>query len=389
MAESEVEFKTPILFLVFNRLDETKKVFEQIKKIKPLNLYIASDGARINKEGEYEVVNIIRKYLLENIDWNCNIQTLFRDNNLGCKDAVSGAITWFFQNEEQGIILEDDCLPSEPFFMYCETLLEYYKNDNRVGMISGFNKRGILENLNYDYFFTKFTAIWGWATWRRAWNKYDKNLTTYVEFKELGMLRTFLTESNYERENRKFNKVKYENFDTWDYQWSYAMYTQNMLCIIPKKNMIKNIGFGDNATHTVGEDEYKHIELYQEFFNKIIHPPYLLQSHIYDKCINRNSNFELSFLFNRFYDQLLNILNNNEKIIIYGKSRITKVFMSLFNYYNVRIYDNETIKNLCQDDEYDIFVLMVLGREDKVLSSLRENSSIKKSKIFIFNLEEL
>jgi hypothetical protein len=389
MVESEIEFKTPILFLVFNRLDETKKVFEQIKKIKPLNLYIASDGARINKEGEYEIVNIIRQYLLENIDWNCNIQTLFRDNNLGCKDAVSGAITWFFQNEEQGIILEDDCLPSESFFMYCETLLEYYKNDNRVGMISGFNKRGILENLNYDYFFTKFISIWGWATWRRAWNKYDKNLTTYVEFKELEMLRTFLSESNYERESRKFNKVKYENFDTWDYQWSYTMYIQNMLCIIPRKNMIKNIGFGDNATHTVGEDEYKHIELYQESFNKIIHPSYLLQSHIYDKCINRNSNFELSLLFNRFYDQLLDILNNNEKIIIYGKSRITKVFMSLFNYYNVRIYDNETIKNLCQDDEYDIFVLMVLGREDKVLSSLRENSNIKKSKIFIFNLEEL
>ena len=115
---------TAVLFLVFNRLDTSKQVFQAISQAKPPRLYVAADGARVSKEGESEKVQAVRDYIMQNIDWKCEVKTLFRDENLGCKYAVSGAITWFFQNEEQGIILEDDCLPNQSFFWFCEELLE-------------------------------------------------------------------------------------------------------------------------------------------------------------------------------------------------------------------------------------------------------------------------
>ncbi|MFP4332877.1 MAG: hypothetical protein ACLFQJ_06210, partial [Campylobacterales bacterium] len=132
--------KTAVLFLVFNRLDTTKQVFEAIRQAKPPRLYVAADGAREAKEGEDQKVKAIREYILQHIDWDCEVKTLFREKNLGCKIAVSSAITWFFENEEMGIILEDDCLPSQSFFWFCEELLERYKDDMRIMMVSGYNK---------------------------------------------------------------------------------------------------------------------------------------------------------------------------------------------------------------------------------------------------------
>ena len=128
---------TPVLFIVFNRLDKTRQVFEAIRQARPPFLYIASDGARFNKEGELEKVQAVRDFIIQNIDWKCEVKTLFRKKNLGCKYAVSGAISWFFNNVDQGIILEDDCLPSKSFFWYCEELLEKYKHDNSIYLISG------------------------------------------------------------------------------------------------------------------------------------------------------------------------------------------------------------------------------------------------------------
>ncbi len=151
--------ETAVLFLVFNRLDTTKQVFEAIKEAKPPRLYIAADGARKDKSGEEEEVKAVREYVMKNIDWDCEIKTLFREKNFGCKYAVSGAIDWFFENEEQGIILEDDCLPSQSFFWFCEELLERYKDDMRIFMIAGtsylFNE---YEAIN-DYFFSKYISI--------------------------------------------------------------------------------------------------------------------------------------------------------------------------------------------------------------------------------------
>ena len=145
--------KTAVLFLIFNRLDTTKQVFEEIRKAKPPRLYIAADGPRENKEGEKEKVGAVRKYVLENIDWNCEVKTLFRDKNLGCGKAVSQAITWFFENEEMGIILEDDCLPSQSFFWFCEKLLKKYNKEKRIMLITGTSYLFNEIERKEDYFF--------------------------------------------------------------------------------------------------------------------------------------------------------------------------------------------------------------------------------------------
>lgn len=244
---------TAVLFLVFNRPDTTKKVFEAIRQAKPPRLYIAADGPRGGKKGEAERVDQVRNYVINNIDWPCDVKTLFRDDNLGCKYAVSGAISWFFDQEEQGIILEDDCLPSQSFFWYCEELLNRYKESETVYLISG-DARGS-ESLikDYDYSFCKYPLIWGWASWRRVWEKYDPEIKEWPECskKLIGSI------SN-ERPTKRFwydafSSVYNNKIDTWDFQFSYLLLKNGGKCVVPKFNLISNIGFGENATHTLDQ----------------------------------------------------------------------------------------------------------------------------------------
>ena len=166
-------FDVPILFLVFNRPETTHQVFEAIKKQRPKYLFVAADGARTDKEGEAAKCEEVRKLILENINWACEVKTLFRNENLGCGLAVSQAITWFFEQVEEGIILEDDCLPSGSFFSFCSVLLERYRNDEKVFMIGGFSLLPENTKSKYDYFFNTFGGIWGWATWKRSWSLYE------------------------------------------------------------------------------------------------------------------------------------------------------------------------------------------------------------------------
>jgi hypothetical protein len=157
---------TAVLFLVFNRLDTTKQVFEAIRQAEPPRLYVAADGARANKEGEADKAQAVRDYIMQNIDWEYEVKTLFQEENLGCKYAVSGAIDWFFENEEMGIILEDDCLPSQSFFWYCEELLKKYKDNTRVWHIGGTNTEIISKDILSSFYFSQLNNIWGWATWK-------------------------------------------------------------------------------------------------------------------------------------------------------------------------------------------------------------------------------
>ena len=173
-------FQTPILFLIFNRPDTTKRVFESIRSIKPAKLYIAADGDRKDKVGEDLLCKDTRS-IIDLIDWECEIKTLFRPENLGCKIAVSSAIDWFFENEEQGIILEDDCLPNESFYIYCETLLNYYAFNERIMHISGNNFQDGMMRGNGSYYFSNYNHIWGWASWKRAWKAYNVDLSFLTE----------------------------------------------------------------------------------------------------------------------------------------------------------------------------------------------------------------
>lgn len=245
-------FKTPILFLIFNRPDTTKVVFEQIRNIKPSKLFIAADGPRECKVDERENCEQTRKLVLENIDWECQVFTLFRDKNLGCKYSVSQAITWFFDNVDQGIILEDDCLANVSFFNYCEVLLNRYKDNLQIMHIGGncFIEENSLNN-NESYYFSNYVDIWGWATWKRAWKQYDVNLKNF-SYKTCKVLldNKFKSKAESKYWLSLFESAKNNQIDTWDYQWVYTVYYNNGISITPFRNLISNIGFGPNATHT-------------------------------------------------------------------------------------------------------------------------------------------
>jgi hypothetical protein len=180
------------------------------------------------------------------------VYTLFREQNLGCRKAVSSAIDWFFQHEEAGIILEDDCLPHSSFFSYCEDLLHHYRDDTRVMHISGSNiLRGWVHDSDYSYYFSHHTAIWGWASWRRAWRHYDVATPLLPEIQRKNYLwRRFFNPLDARMLLRPLWATHNGQLDTWDYQWSFTMLVQSGLSIMPNVNLISNIGFGGAATHT-------------------------------------------------------------------------------------------------------------------------------------------
>lgn len=180
---SEFKLNVPVLLLIFNRPDTTQRVFHEIRGASPLQLFISADGPRENKPGEFEKCQITRD-IVRQVDWDCEVYTNFRDKNLGCKIAVSSAIDWFFENVEEGIILEDDCLPSFSFFRFCEELLEKYRDDERIMQIGGTNLLSEWQRSDDSYYFSKYGAIWGWATWRRAWQYYDVNMKLWPEVKK-------------------------------------------------------------------------------------------------------------------------------------------------------------------------------------------------------------
>ncbi|MFT4802822.1 MAG: hypothetical protein ACI9YE_000008 [Psychroserpens sp.] len=296
-----------VLFLVFNRLDTTKQVFEAIRQAKPPRLYVAADGAREFKEGETEKVQSVREYILKNIDWECEVKTLFREQNLGCKYAVSGSIDWFFENEEQGIILEDDCLPSQSFFWFCEELLEIYKDDMRVWKISGDNFQNNLVRGDGDYYFSKFIHIWGWASWASRWKYYDVNMLSFESFKASNQVSNIFRKKNIQKYwSDIFLTVAVGDIDTWDYQWAYTVLVNNGLTILPNKNLISNIGFGSEATHTTNLDsEHSKLPMHDMNF-PLIHPSFMIQDVIADE-FTESKMFEKNNIFLRIKNRILRI----------------------------------------------------------------------------------
>lgn len=264
-------FDTPILFLIFNRPEITQIVFEEIKRQKPKYLYVAADGARSGFLEDIDKCKATRKLVIEGVDWDCEVKTLFRDENLGCGIAVSEAITWFFDNVEQGIILEDDCLPHHSFFGYCETLLERYKEDERVYGITGNNFQDGISRGNSSYYFSRYFHIWGWASWRRAWIRYDYDLEHLEKFNKNKII--------YKIDKRKifekywisiFKKTTNKEIDTWDYQLQFSLWNNDGLVVTPNVNLISNIGFGKEATHTTGSSPFAKMDT--KDIGELIHP---------------------------------------------------------------------------------------------------------------------
>ena len=246
-------YRTPILFLVFNRVETTKQVFEAIRKVKPSKLYIASDGPRPDREGEVESVLSIRDYLINSVDWECDIKSLFQDKNLGCKNAINEAIQWFFQFEEMGVILEDDTLPVPEFFPFIKHYLELYRNNKKVAAIAGRNEIGEWNVNNQNHFFSSKFFCWGWGTWKDRVQDLDvefgykkvniQNIAIEGGMKEYLVLKGM-------NQSMISNKV---NSWAWAYEFNFRYRKQ--LTLIPSKNYVKNIGFGEDGTHTKHQEE--------------------------------------------------------------------------------------------------------------------------------------
>lgn len=299
--------KTAVLFLIFSRIDTTKQVFETIRLSKPPRLYIAGDGARENREEEADKVRAVREYVMSRIDWKCKVLTLFREKNLGCKYAVSGAVNWFFENEEKGIILEDDALPHSTFFRFCEELLEYYKDDKRIMMISGDNLQFGRKSTEYSYYFSRYALIWGWASWRRAWNHYDIDMKLWPKIRDNRLLSNILgiESGKVSYWSNIFEKVYKGQINTWDYQWLFACWLQNSLVVMPEVNLISNIGFGNDSTHTKYKSILANLESKPIIF-PLSHPPYMVRNVIADRLIGK-------YLYgsSRIYKKIINLIYGN------------------------------------------------------------------------------
>ncbi|HOV12845.1 MAG TPA: hypothetical protein PK771_01055 [Spirochaetota bacterium] len=231
----------PILFLIFNRPETTQAVFDEIKRFRPQRLFIAADGPRNENE---KIKTDITRDIVSQIDWDCDVHKLFREKNLGCKAAVSQAISWFFENVEYGAILEDDCLPDQSFFYYCYDLLKKYENDDKVFMISG-QKPIPYPFIFNSYLFSKRAYIWGWATWKRSWQKYRLNI-----LEEENILNNLKSTGHIEKIllKKRINDINSGKLNTWDLQLEIIQRKDCSLCIIPKRNLVENIGF-NISTH--------------------------------------------------------------------------------------------------------------------------------------------
>ena len=237
-------FDTPILLLVFNRPESTRIVFEKIRLIQPRYLFIASDGPRVDNSDDFINVTTVRE-ICTKIDWDCELKTLFRDDNLGCKNAVSSSITWFFENVDCGIVLEDDTVPSISFFYYCAEMLARYYDDETIGHIAGFSL--LNEDEPTDYYFSRLVPIWGWASWKRAWNIYDIDMSRF-DIKKDSIYKVFGKHA--ENVKKVFADHLRDNVDTWDTQWAFSCVENEFTTIVPFESMIQNIGFVSTATHT-------------------------------------------------------------------------------------------------------------------------------------------
>jgi hypothetical protein len=252
----EAVFNTPVLLLLFNRPAHTQMVLERLRLIRPAVLYIHCDGPRMDRPEEEEDVLAVRE-CLTTIDWPCEIKTLFRAENAGLREGVYGAINWFFKEVDKGIILEDDCVPDISFFQYCEELLDYYEMEEKVMHIGGSNLgEHLTKRCEESYAISKFTFVWGWASWRRAWDKMTLSMDGFESFvneKTIQDLCDDVMAQAYMLE--KFRATKARENNSWAYAWSYSILAAKGLTIVPCRNLVQNTGIGTSgATHTVNRD---------------------------------------------------------------------------------------------------------------------------------------
>ena len=271
------ETKTPVLLLIYNRPEKTQIVFDRIKVAKPKNLFVSADGPKKDKLDDIDKCTKTRE-ILNQIDWDCEVKTNFNQENLGCRIGVSTGISWFFQHVNEGIILEDDCVPDLSFFRFCSILLKKYRDIDKVMHIGGANFQDGTRRGQASYYFSYYNHVWGWATWKRAWDLYDIDIKNYPQFITSDVFKSMFPDKKKQKYWIKyFSQVFNHKKDTWDYQWTFAIWQNQGLSIVPNLNLVSNIGFDENATHTILNSSLANRSI--EDIGNIIHPDSIMIDH--------------------------------------------------------------------------------------------------------------
>lgn len=279
---------TPVLVIIFNRPDFAGKLYQVLSEVKPTKLYVVSDGARTPEE-RLEVEK--SRGIFKTLSWECQISYDFSESNIGLRNRISSGITWALNSEEKLIILEDDCIPSPDFFPYCTQMLEKYENDERIMCINGCNLNPMISTkYNETYFFSRYSSSWGWATWKRAWKLYDSELEGLKNQQVLKNFTYCLPHPYRSEVYWKFMLTKVQNLkiDSWSYRWMFSLWINNGLAIVPKTNLIQNIGNDNRSSNTKGKLSYINIETSPLDINSIKHPTYMVINSDYDNWLENN-----------------------------------------------------------------------------------------------------
>lgn len=285
-----MQYDIPILFVIFRRKDVTMRTFAAIKAAQPAKLYIACDGAREAVNGEQELVEATRQAVENAIDWPCEVHRRYQDHNQGCAKAVSSAISWIFETEEMGIILEDDCVAKPSFFKFVREMLHRYKDDQRIGMVAGTNLVSSKVTMPDSYCFSKYKACWGWATWKRAWSNFQLDMP----WRDSDYYQSVIANNGFRAKDKNYWKYRLNLIDanyvsSWDWPWYFCLAAQNQLCIFPSKDLIVNIGFDAEATHT----SFFNLPKYKdegELSFPLRHPRYIVPYEPFDKAFYKANN---------------------------------------------------------------------------------------------------
>jgi hypothetical protein len=281
-------FNTPILLIIFNRPDKVERLVNSLRATKPTKIYVSADGPRENVPTDITRCKTARE-AIKKIDWPCEVITNFHERNTGADFGPEKAINWFFENVEEGIVLEDDCIAHPDFFRFAQEMLSRYKDNHHVMMISGNNFQNGIVRGESSYYFSKYPSTWGWASWKRAWKHYDTNTSAYEHFIKKNTLDD-ICQSSVEKKywSRFFEKINSGKLKHWDIKWIFAIWNNNGISITPNVNLVQNVGFGKDATHTFKHDDamvVKTVEL-----GKITHPSVIEVNKEADK-----------YLFNHIY----------------------------------------------------------------------------------------
>lgn len=277
-SNADWKLETPVVFIVFNRPDVTQEAFRAIARAKPPKLLVVADAPREGRLGERELCERARA-IATNVDWPCQLSTNYADTNMGCRRRVTTGLDWAFGLVDEAIILEDDCVPTPGFFRFCQELLERYRDDPSISQIGGVNFQDGIKRSDASYYFSRHNHIWGWATWRRAWMLHLDAMRQWPALREGPWLRSSLGTW---RETRfwgtAFDKVSGGEIDAWSYEWIFTSWLHGMLSIVPETNLVSNIGFGPEATHTKTASPHADMPT-REIGFPLVHPAQL-QRHV-------------------------------------------------------------------------------------------------------------